>query len=141
MMFAFVALSHAQDSPIPENYEKMLSEKYKGKSYSPYAKRDFPNRLLWGDSHLHTGFSMDAGAGGCILLPEDAYETNTFIRRLIGEPFVGMLDKHVLETLKGMCEVQEMDQMLSVLEQMQLSPVRQPMRGSLRVTEITGVQL
>jgi uncharacterized membrane protein YkvA (DUF1232 family) len=78
---------------------------------------------------------------GKSLLPKDAYETNIFIRRLIGEPFVGMLDEHVAKTLEGMCKVQEIDQMLGVLEQMQLSPVRKPMRGSLRVTEITGVHL
>lgn len=63
----------AQESPMPENIEKALSEKYKGKSYSPYAARDFPNEVLWGDSHLHTGLSFDAGASGCILTPEEAY--------------------------------------------------------------------
>src|SRR5210317_415333 len=63
----------AQESPLPENLEKALSEKYKGKSYSPYAARDFPNEVLWGDSHLHTGLSFDAGAAGCVLLPDDAY--------------------------------------------------------------------
>jgi hypothetical protein len=73
MIFASVALSHAQESPVPEDQTKMLSEKYKGKSYSPYAARNFPNELLWGDSHLHTGLSFDAGTAGCILLPEDAY--------------------------------------------------------------------
>jgi len=63
----------AQESPLPEDLKKALSEKYKGKSYSPYAARDFANELLWGDSHLHTGISFDAGTAGCILKPEDAY--------------------------------------------------------------------
>jgi hypothetical protein len=41
--------------------------------YSPYAGRSFPTRPLFGDTHLHTGFSMDAGAFGCRLGPKDAY--------------------------------------------------------------------
>jgi Protein of unknown function (DUF3604) len=41
--------------------------------YSPYAGRDFPTRPFFGDTHLHTGFSMDAGAFGCRLTPRDAY--------------------------------------------------------------------
>jgi hypothetical protein len=48
---------YATDGPMWETTDKMLSDKYKGKSYSPYAKRDFPNGLYWGDSHLHTGRS------------------------------------------------------------------------------------
>ena len=59
--------------PEEQDFEKMLSEKYKGKSYSPYAARNFPNELLWGDSHLHTGISFDAGTAGCMLMPDDAY--------------------------------------------------------------------
>ena len=78
---------------------------------------------------------------GKSLLPKDAYETNTFIRRLIGEPFVSMLDQHVSRVLEGLCEVEEIDQMLVVLEQMQLSPVRQPILGSLRVAELIGVRI
>ena len=41
--------------------------------YSPYAGRNFPTRPLFGDTHLHTSFSMDAGAFGARLTPRDAY--------------------------------------------------------------------
>jgi hypothetical protein len=41
--------------------------------YSPYAGRNFPSRPLFGDTHLHTSFSMDAGAFGARLTPADAY--------------------------------------------------------------------
>src|SRR6185436_20142703 len=41
--------------------------------YSPYAGRNFPTRPLFGDTHLHTSFSMDAGAFGARLGPRDAY--------------------------------------------------------------------
>jgi len=53
--------------------EQSLSDLYPGKAYSPYAGRGFPSRPLWGDTHLHTGLSMDAGLFGCRLMPEDAY--------------------------------------------------------------------
>ena len=41
--------------------------------YSPYAGRNFPSRVFWGDTHLHTSASMDAGAFGNRLGFEDAY--------------------------------------------------------------------
>src|SRR5262245_49481187 len=41
--------------------------------YSPYAGRDFPTRPYFGDTHLHTAFSMDAGAFGARLGPREAY--------------------------------------------------------------------
>ena len=78
---------------------------------------------------------------GHALLPKEAHETNTFIRRLIGEPFVSMLDKHVANTLDGLCQVQEMDRMLVVLERMHLVPVRGRLKGSVRVTELVGVNI
>jgi hypothetical protein len=31
------------------------------KEYSPYVGREFPTRVLWGDTHLHTMVSVDAG--------------------------------------------------------------------------------
>jgi hypothetical protein len=42
-------------------------------AYSPYANRSFPQRPFFGDTHLHTGYSMDAGAFGAKLSPRDAY--------------------------------------------------------------------
>ena len=41
--------------------------------YSPYAGRSFPTRPLFGDTHLHTGWSFDAGTFGAKLTPRDAY--------------------------------------------------------------------
>ena len=41
--------------------------------YSPYADRRFPTQPFFGDTHLHTSFSMDAGAFGARLTPRDAY--------------------------------------------------------------------
>jgi hypothetical protein len=43
-------------------------------NYSPYAGRNFPTMPLFGDTHLHTGYSMDAGAFGARLTPRDAYK-------------------------------------------------------------------
>ena len=57
----------------PPDAEEVLSDAYTGKSYSPYAGRSFPSRPLWGDSHLHTGLSLDAGLFGARLGPEEAH--------------------------------------------------------------------
>lgn len=42
-------------------------------SYSPNVDAQFPNRVFWGDTHLHTSYSTDAGMVGCRLGPEEAY--------------------------------------------------------------------
>src|SRR5512139_751394 len=52
------------------NLEKVYPAK---PPYSPYAGRTFPTRPYFGDTHLHTGYSMDAGAFGARLTPRDAY--------------------------------------------------------------------
>ncbi len=65
------ALAASLDTGQPS--QVMLNKAYTGKSYSPYAHRAFPERPLWGDSHLHTSLSMDAGLFGNRLPPRDAY--------------------------------------------------------------------
>jgi hypothetical protein len=41
-------------------------------AFSPYAAWNYPMRVFWGDQHVHTGWSADAGAFGCTLSPEEA---------------------------------------------------------------------
>ncbi len=45
----------------------------KGQAYSPYANHSFPSKVLFGDVHVHTGLSGDAGGSGTRLMPRDAY--------------------------------------------------------------------
>jgi len=78
---------------------------------------------------------------GKSLLPIDAHETNTFIRRLIGEPFVSILDEHVETTFDGLSEKQNINQILVALAQMNLSSVPEPIWGSAPVTEIIGARI
>ncbi|MGA9572773.1 MAG: DUF3604 domain-containing protein [Lysobacterales bacterium] len=59
----------AQFTPSKES----LSDLYHGKAYSPYAQRSFPDQVYWGDTHLHTALSMDAGLFGARLGLDDAY--------------------------------------------------------------------
>jgi len=45
----------------------------KEKKYSPYVDRHFPQNVYFGDTHLHTSWSADAGLAGATLGPEFAY--------------------------------------------------------------------
>ena len=41
--------------------------------YSPYLEEDFPNQVFFGDTHLHTAYSADAGLVGAMTTPDDAF--------------------------------------------------------------------
>ena len=43
------------------------------KKFSPPANTTYATNVYWGDSHLHTGLSLDAGLFVNILGPDDAY--------------------------------------------------------------------
>src|SRR5512139_2007239 len=69
-LLAFPATAQDAGAPDKAKLEKVHPTK---PPYSPYAGRNFPTRPFFGDTHLHTGFSMDAGAFGARLTPRDAY--------------------------------------------------------------------
>jgi hypothetical protein len=56
-----------------EQDKEAVKESFKKPGYSPYASRNYPTMVLWGDTHLHTSNSLDARAFGVILGPEEAF--------------------------------------------------------------------
>jgi len=62
---AIPVLVTAQDVPVPSTTKDI--------KYSPYLKDDYPNQVFFGDTHLHTSYSADAGMVGCTLGPDDAF--------------------------------------------------------------------
>src|SRR6185369_6355422 len=68
---SLTVISVAQEpAPPAEELKNIFPSK---RPYSPYAERNFPERVYWGDTHLHTSFSFDAGSFGCRLGPREAY--------------------------------------------------------------------
>lgn len=53
--------------------QESVKQGIKAPGFSPYAGRNFPTNVFWGDTHLHTKLSLDARAFGVILGPEEAY--------------------------------------------------------------------
>lgn len=71
-LVALVTLTTLFSAPLVMGKSKVpLSEE--SKNFSPYAAVNNPTRPLWGDSHLHTNLSADAGLAGNRLSPEIAY--------------------------------------------------------------------
>jgi hypothetical protein len=68
-----IAAEDTVQSDIGQVDKDKLGESFPKRPYSPYADRNFPTRPYFGDTHLHTSFSMDAGAFGARLTPRDAY--------------------------------------------------------------------
>jgi len=80
LIFAVALPLLAQDAGMHPGKEP--SKEKPTRPYSPYAAPyseyeagvEYPNRVFWGDTHLHTSYSMDAGAFGARLGPRDAYQ-------------------------------------------------------------------
>ena len=65
----FAWAQHDAGTPQPEEFESL----YPGKAYSPWAQRSFPSQVYWGETHLHTGLSLDAGLFGNTTGHDEAY--------------------------------------------------------------------
>ena len=72
LVFSLLAATAAV-AQVLNTDEETLSDLYDKEIYSPYAGRAFPERPLWGDTHLHTSLSFDAGAFGNRLDQREAY--------------------------------------------------------------------
>jgi hypothetical protein len=60
--------SMGTDFAIDRDNAPVIHEKY-----SPFVGDDYPDRVFWGDTHLHTSYSYDAGLVGNTLGPDEAY--------------------------------------------------------------------
>jgi hypothetical protein len=59
----------AQDIAIDEDDVRIGA-----REYSPYLNQGFQQRVYWGDTHVHTSYSTDAGMIGNRLGPDEAYQ-------------------------------------------------------------------
>ena len=67
-LIALAPASNAQEVQItPDNVAHGEPD------YSPFIDQHFPTRVFWGDTHLHTANSPDAGLMGTELGPDAAY--------------------------------------------------------------------
>ena len=76
LAFAGFGNRAAAQSPAPAaNAPKAVQPKKP--DYSPHVDQQFPNRVLWGVAHVHTGFSFDAGMFGVTLTPDDLFRVSS----------------------------------------------------------------
>jgi hypothetical protein len=66
-------LALAQQDGTHNLVTKDGAKNYEQPSYSPYVGRNFPTKVLFGDTHLHTAISLDAFGHSNQLSAEDAY--------------------------------------------------------------------
>jgi len=70
LCLSLVMAASAVAQELTPNKEHTIS---KTEVYSPFVDQHYPNRVYWGDTHLHTANSVDAGFVGNKLGPEEAY--------------------------------------------------------------------
>jgi hypothetical protein len=93
--------------------KETLDKVFKEPGYSPYAGRHFPTMVYWGNQHVHTSISMDAGAIGCKIDDELGYRfsrgeevtTSTGQRIKLSRPMDWVLISDHAEAYGGIVEL------------------------------------
>ena len=63
-----VCLAEVENSPT-----KLVDARADRTEYSPYINDSYPDNVYYGDTHLHTSYSTDAGFFGNRIGPDEAY--------------------------------------------------------------------
>ena len=74
-ILAVSGLSIGVDSALASPYDRKVTREdvTQERVYSPYAGRDYPDQVLFGDTHFHTNLSFDAGLVGTRLTMDEGY--------------------------------------------------------------------
>jgi len=80
MLTAFISVGLITSGPVwaeektteYAHSKEDVQRKFSGREFSPFVGNNYPSRPLWGDQHLHTDISVDAGTM-VRLSQEDAY--------------------------------------------------------------------
>ena len=75
MILAIAILAVAAVPALAQEYtpdKDAVAKAHATKQFSPYVGREYPTNVYWGDTHLHTAVSVDAGTM-CRVGQEDAY--------------------------------------------------------------------
>jgi hypothetical protein len=59
LLLGLISLSVPATAQLPPPTDDVAHAFKKEKTYSPYAGRNFPTNAYFGDTHVHTGMSMD----------------------------------------------------------------------------------
>ncbi len=71
-LFAFGCSQNQRSAPEKASGPTTIKGEER-EEYSPYLEDDYPNEVFFGDTHLHTAYSTDAGLFGNTLGPDEAY--------------------------------------------------------------------
>jgi len=98
-ILAIAACAREAEPPPPEpTAEPTEAERAAAAQRPPVSESaadDIPRRAFFGDSHVHTGWSADAGMDGAVTTPEDAYRfalgeevvSNSGLKAQLGRPY------------------------------------------------------